>query len=702
MRSPSATIDYPLPAKFLRLVAQRREALPVAVIAERVSRLFRELQTLEPRFDTFAAFDGAYGFVATTNPDEVKRALRVGARDEPDRPRRPTEPTHRVRFVNRESDARFCDVQLTLTLQKESAVAAIHLELRCGIDPVWRRQVAVLQDVFGELVSSFEPDVAYAVTSDEGLDNQRSVTPRVGFLTFLPADKLLALPACPAPSRVVRELEGGSRGAIVASLPDDPLHSTEPERRAELAKVLLPVLAPRAVPAPRAPAVAEAPSRPEPRAAATYQRPSLVVSPSSSAGAELVASTRSAPAQTFRPQSFGPVPAIASDFVSTGAFLWSVGGVHYLTAIVKVAYVLSEQGVLSLAPPEPIVLSDEYTGANATSSLLHGVDLVPFRRQAEVLVVGRARVPKGGASLQLTVVNGLGRETLVQKRLTVVPQGRHDVDARGLHVVPLTYEEAARSRTNPVGKAATNDPPSLLSAGTDDAGFGPISSYWESRAKLLRPGDRAATRDARPVFTDGFADVFFQQAPADQRSRSPFLGSERIILEGFDGATRRDVRLPGWTPVALVSVPGRAPAPLMLAGDTLDIDLDRGLVTLTSRRYVEIPSGSFDDPQAFIVAGSLNQRSLVWPSAEALEAARRIHGAPRSSASSVVLDGTVMLQEGQPLSAHLPFAGAESSVASKSARTDAAPRLPPWQEARLRVPSLPELGTVDIPPPQKK
>jgi hypothetical protein len=168
-------------------------------------------------------------------------------------------------------------------------------------------------------------------------------------------------------------------------------------------------------------------------------------------------------------------------------------------------------------------------------------DLAPFRRAAEVVVVGTAFSPqKAGAILARIVVGG------VDKSIEVLPPG---------------FDAAA-------------------------SGFGPIAPASPSRAGLLGSHDRAWLRQpfaaAMPV---AFPPNFFQTAPPDQWLSRPLAPNERIVLEGLHPEVRHlAMSLNGIEPRAIVAGPN--PEVIRLTGDLLFVDTNRGVCTATFRGQI--------------------------------------------------------------------------------------------------------------------
>ncbi|MBL8743544.1 MAG: DUF2169 domain-containing protein, partial [Myxococcales bacterium] len=166
---------------------------------------------------------------------------------------------------------------------------------------------------------------------------------------------------------------------------------------------------------------------------------------------------------------------------------------------------------------------------------------------------------------------------------------RYEVGPLGLDnpvgIDPTLYDEVSGSYRVP--QLLPPDIPAKPGVSVPFTGVGPIAPSWRPRAGLLRAQDRAwlgAMLD-RPIPT-GFDASYFSIAPADQRATERFRHDERILLECLHPQHPRLVtNLSGVRPVLSSNLGGKLPS---FTGDTLLIDSDRGVVTLTFRAQVEI------------------------------------------------------------------------------------------------------------------
>jgi hypothetical protein len=308
----------------------------------------------------------------------------------------------------------------------------------------------------------------------------------------------------------------------------------------------------------------------------------------------------------------------AMDVESQGPF--RVGLLRYhpsphtaaLTVVCKATFRL-QPGEVALAEPDAINEDDTHWDDDPSRSLSAPTDLYPFKPRADVLLVGSAYAPRGERVRSFVAQLLVGE---VDKSIEVFADralGPNDQLREGPRIerMRLRYERAAGGpgTSNPVGIAmdgapdATGyftlpnvQPPGLHITSRRDAvppiGFGPIAPSWPTRAEKL--GRRAGTWPdagwtARPM-PEGIDSSFFNVAPRDQQV-SRLSEDQRIVLVNLHPEHPRLVTsLPGLTPHVVVERAGTRPEEPSLTADTLWIDTDRGICTLTFRGQVFLRS----------------------------------------------------------------------------------------------------------------
>ncbi|MBK8256694.1 MAG: DUF2169 domain-containing protein [Polyangiaceae bacterium] len=292
-----------------------------------------------------------------------------------------------------------------------------------------------------------------------------------------------------------------------------------------------------------------------------------------------------------------------------GSILWlPPAGTCALTVVCKATFRLAPD-VSPLADDQVEVFeTDEYLAGNEAGSLIRATDLVPFKRQPEVLLTGHVYAPKGVHVGQL-----VARMTVaeVDKAIEVTGDRHFKLDGTLSHParfakMPLVWERAAGGgdSANPVGVLTGPDAapdgwgrvavPNLVSQGriVNDrseviapACFGPLGPLWPARLHRLHRHAVSFSPHAwhaRPLPSD-FDGAYFNAAPQDQLVHE-LLGNERITLENLHPQhALLSTKLAGVTPRAHADFGNAGTFEVPLVCDTLWIDTDRAVATVTFR-----------------------------------------------------------------------------------------------------------------------
>ncbi|HHH30120.1 MAG TPA: DUF2169 domain-containing protein, partial [Polyangiaceae bacterium] len=298
---------------------------------------------------------------------------------------------------------------------------------------------------------------------------------------------------------------------------------------------------------------------------------------------------------------------------------------------------------------------DNHWDDDPTVSVYGPSDMAPFKRHADVVLVGEAFTPGGNPLPSLVarmIVGSIDKAIEVHQRRFFDSGGELQI-GEPFTRMPLRYERAGGGphSINPVGLSPESERdqygrlmvPNLTPVGTtitkptdhvEPIGFGPIAASWEVRRKLL--GRHASTWSDRrwnskplPNDIDG---GYFSCAPSDQRLDS-LSDTERIVLEHLHPDHPRLVcHLPGIRPCAFVERGGTA-RPLALRADTLWIDTTRAVCAVTWRAHVELESPR--DRGRILVALEEGDRKLTWDDVRKLEgSARTAEGTVRDEATT--------------------------------------------------------------------
>ena len=300
--------------------------------------------------------------------------------------------------------------------------------------------------------------------------------------------------------------------------------------------------------------------------------------------------------------------------LEVASILWLPrSGAHTLTVVAKATFQLAPD-LSQLAPEQdPVIESDSYWDHDEGKSLDSASELVPFKRQPEVLLVGHAYAPQGiavGALIaRLTVAE-------IDKAIDITGDRHFKLDGTLSHPgrfakMPLRWERAAGGpeTSNPVGVPMGEEAhadgwgrvtvPNLVPSGrhvtsredvVPPACFAPIAPSWPTRVARLHRHAGTFSPDAwhaRPMPPD-LDTAYFNAAPQDQLLRE-LLGTERFTLENLHPQfALLQTRLPNVGPRATVDWGGGSTYEVPFACDTLLIDTDRGVATLTYRAHVSL------------------------------------------------------------------------------------------------------------------
>ncbi|MEP7124841.1 MAG: DUF2169 domain-containing protein, partial [Byssovorax sp.] len=285
---------------------------------------------------------------------------------------------------------------------------------------------------------------------------------------------------------------------------------------------------------------------------------------------------------------------------------WRHRGRLRISVIAKATFAFVVEGPMALVAPDDIHAAEVHHDGDPKRSLRAASDLVPYRTQADVVLVGHALVPEESATVRLAVYRD---RALIDKSFDVVPSG----DLEGKHRVPLVYEQTPGGPEwddNPVGTSL----PSIvdLSDPQRPVGFGPIAAAWPARARRLG-GSSPRTLHARiPVLPDEIDWRYYSAAPADQVMEY-LQGDEWIVLENLieDCPTAR-MQLPSAHAEARIFGLGPAPIVKMLA-DSLHLDLDRGAASMTWRGSFEIAHEETMRGLSVMVGVAVTGQPIAWP-----------------------------------------------------------------------------------------
>ena len=312
---------------------------------------------------------------------------------------------------------------------------------------------------------------------------------------------------------------------------------------------------------------------------------------------------------------------VSRSSLPSSSLVWqSAPGAWTLTFVVKATFQLQPGQATLDASQEPIGDEDSHWDDDPRRSLYAASDLEPVKQHVDVVLVGSAFAPQGQPVRSLLARLSLGEidKTIeVHPDRVLTPEGAC-VEGSAFARMSLSYERAAGGleTANPIGvRADARDAygriklPNLLppgvavvssSAPLPPVGFGPVPPTWPLRwAKLGRHASSWAPGwlHAAPLPED-LERSFFNAAPADQQL-AELPEDARLVLENLHPQIPRLVtQLPALQPRATLEGRGGHHA-LMLRCDTLWIDTDRGLATMTYRGQLALDR--VDEPGRIVI-----------------------------------------------------------------------------------------------------
>ncbi|MFO0593397.1 MAG: DUF2169 domain-containing protein [Polyangiaceae bacterium] len=385
-----------------------------------------------------------------------------------------------------------------------------------------------------------------------------------------------------------------------------------------------------------------------------------------------------------------------------------------LTVVAKATFRLLPHEVRLAQEQEYPNDDDNFWNDDPARSLSSPSDLVPFKARPDVLLVGHAFAPRGQPARSLVArltIGDVDKAIEVMCDRTLGQDGQIREGARFVKM-PIRYERAGGGpdTMNPVGLRADvrSDAygnitlPNLLAAGSAvtaladlfvPVGFGPIAPAWPSRWQKLgrhQARFRVTPWNQAPLPED-LDPSYFNAAPEDQRP-SELRDGERFTLENLHpDHPRLATSLPGLRPAAFVEMPGRAPQRLHMECDTLWIDTDRSICTLTWRGQIALENKA--QPGRVVVAMEEGQKRMSYPDIQRIEAgASAPPPVPKPPPSQ---EGTAIVElvETQAVSvrdtARAALAGMSSSA---SVKTDSA--VPFAQAGAARPADMPQAHTM--------
>jgi len=277
-----------------------------------------------------------------------------------------------------------------------------------------------------------------------------------------------------------------------------------------------------------------------------------------------------------------------------------------LTVVCKATFALRPGQSAALAAPD-VPAPTDLPWHRETQCIGVPTDLVPFKRNVDVLLIGHAYAPQRRSVTSLIsgfAIANLAKSILVTGDRTWEPNGSCPEPEPFIRMA-LSWDRAAGgpSTWNPLGVpvGARIDPrtrpriPNLLPRGfvlqnsnhlIPPVGFGAIAPHWPSRAVYVQ---KWANTWNHAKWYEGLLPqeldaVYFNAASGDQQLRELPESAQLTLDYLHPDVPRLSTVIEDIRPRALVTrAPGAAPQELWLRADTLLIDADRCTCAITWR-----------------------------------------------------------------------------------------------------------------------
>ncbi len=303
-----------------------------------------------------------------------------------------------------------------------------------------------------------------------------------------------------------------------------------------------------------------------------------------------------------------------------------------LTVACKATFRLTA-GVLDLATEHlPIARTDRHYDDDAQASVYMPSDLAPFKPNVDVVLVGHAYAPTLVTRLKPRIRIGdvLDKELVIHGDRTRDPD-RTEAKTESFDKMPLRYERCTGGdgSDNPVGvpsegrladgkrRLANIERPGTSARGRP-VGFGPVAPDWPPRREKLGKHAAEWSHDSwyeLPLPVDVQLG-YFNAAPEDQQVEQLPPAAELVLENLHPTAPHFKTSLPDIRPLAYVERSGMEPELMTMRCDTLWIDTDKQLCTLTWRGQLKLTGPSA--PGRCLVVLSEDGTTMTWDDVDEL------------------------------------------------------------------------------------
>ena len=325
-------------------------------------------------------------------------------------------------------------------------------------------------------------------------------------------------------------------------------------------------------------------------------------------------------------------------------------GRELLVVVVKGTFQIPESGQTPVLAPKQIPLfeADDFTGEPGKSATLHESDYAPFKPLCDVIFNGSAYAPGGRPVQKVQVMLQIGP---VSKSFHVVG---HRFWQKGLlsinpsrpvpfTVMPFFYDTAFGGvdfshsnekkykafMENPIGigfydnlkneeihgsglpnTEALNKPITRPDGNYGPMGFGVIGRGWLPRYPLAGTYDQDWLDNTFPFLPADFDPAYFQCSPVDQQMPYP-KGGERVGLVNLTPEGKTVFELPSKEIMVTYFLKNGKEKDVAAKLDTLVIEPDKGIFTLTWRASLSLKKNMFEVAFALISEGAADREKIL-------------------------------------------------------------------------------------------
>ena len=292
----------------------------------------------------------------------------------------------------------------------------------------------------------------------------------------------------------------------------------------------------------------------------------------------------------------------------------------------------------------PLIEADTFTGEPGYSAPVHEVDYAPIKPHCDILLNGSAYAPDGRPTAKVQVGMKVGA---MAKSFSVIGNRFWEAGSASIgpgyagkfDIMPISYDNAfggmdcrhkdgskhSAYMPNPVGRGyhgvldgelvdgspmpnteELNRSVKIPNHSYKSMAFGPIGRGWAERLWYAGTYDDQWLADVFPFLPADFDQRYYQAAPIDQQL-SRLIGGEDVVLVNLTPEGRTYFQLPSLeVPVVFFRKKGGKEETKAVL-DTLVLEPDKGLITLTWRAMIPLKKNMFEIPQILV-----GNKSRAW------------------------------------------------------------------------------------------